>query len=299
MKRYAFTLIELLVVIAIIALLVSILMPSLSKAKSLAVSTGCQMNLRNVGLAQAMYLNDNGGFATFRNDWWLTSARVIKPGDPVGGYDTDCVRWLDLLGVYYLGANDCGISIDAREKAGQGATFVMNTGALWCPADKSRAWNGDGSRRYSSFGVPENVMKAYRVKNEKEVPGGGDALSPSTVHDMNRVSDPSSIVFLGEGGHQSWYHMYAALTEFNLALEVPPGHIQGVTYDHNLRLNYLFIDGHVGGNLDRPPHDFFRLALDMMTAGGLTGEGPAWHTPASQMYITGGYDTFKARFRAP
>jgi prepilin-type N-terminal cleavage/methylation domain-containing protein/prepilin-type processing-associated H-X9-DG protein len=54
-----FTLIELLVVIAIIALLLAILMPALRKVKEAAKEISCRSNLRSVGLAILIYLDDN------------------------------------------------------------------------------------------------------------------------------------------------------------------------------------------------------------------------------------------------
>jgi len=61
-RMHAFTLIELLVVIAIIALLLSIMMPSLAKAKELARATGCKMHMKNLGLALALYQAQNNEY---------------------------------------------------------------------------------------------------------------------------------------------------------------------------------------------------------------------------------------------
>ena len=57
--KKGFTLIELLVVISIIALLLSVLVPSLSLAKEKAKTVLCQNNLRNYGLAGELYLGEN------------------------------------------------------------------------------------------------------------------------------------------------------------------------------------------------------------------------------------------------
>ena len=75
-KRTAFTLIELLVVIAIISLLVSILLPSLSRAKELAKRALCSSNQHHIGLGLLMYASENDEFLpeAYRNpdvvDWY-------------------------------------------------------------------------------------------------------------------------------------------------------------------------------------------------------------------------------------
>jgi len=62
MRRLAFTLVELLVVIGIIAVLISILLPALSKARLSAMSVQCAANLRQVGYISMQYANEFGGY---------------------------------------------------------------------------------------------------------------------------------------------------------------------------------------------------------------------------------------------
>jgi len=66
-KSGAFTLIELLVIIAIIALLAAVLFPVLASARRSAWSAACQSNLRQLGVATAIYLDDNDRFVP----WYL------------------------------------------------------------------------------------------------------------------------------------------------------------------------------------------------------------------------------------
>ena len=75
--RRGFTLIELLVVIAIIAILVSILMPTLSKAKEMAKRVQCVTNQRQVILANQFYAGDNNG-------WFIPNRAKNSSGNEFG-----------------------------------------------------------------------------------------------------------------------------------------------------------------------------------------------------------------------
>src|SRR6195952_30235 len=77
-RRQGFTLVELLVVIGIIALLISILLPALNRAREQARSVQCLSNMKQIGTAFVMYTN-------------AYKQRYPRPG--VDGLKEDCVQW--------------------------------------------------------------------------------------------------------------------------------------------------------------------------------------------------------------
>jgi prepilin-type N-terminal cleavage/methylation domain-containing protein/prepilin-type processing-associated H-X9-DG protein len=139
--RRAFTLIELLVVIAVIALLLSILMPALNKAKDLAQNAACKGNLKNYTLAVSMYGDDNDGKFCDPHHCYFSTVERLPVESGVGGNHLH-LRW-------------CNGDIDLKshpEYGGMLYPYVANARAFICPTYKRLAVRNSDDQFFLAHG---------------------------------------------------------------------------------------------------------------------------------------------------
>lgn len=161
----AFTLIELLVVVGIISLLVSILLPSLQKAKELARLAVCQSNVHNISLKIMMYVSE----------------------DPSGMFPLLCTKATD--GSYCFWENRLGLtSWWARAIPPYGIDYPC------CPSIPEGIYNGVA---YGGFSYAMNPQLGYSLRiHDVEIPSetlviGDNLFSDSLIGDWHLFYRPS------------------------------------------------------------------------------------------------------------
>jgi prepilin-type N-terminal cleavage/methylation domain-containing protein/prepilin-type processing-associated H-X9-DG protein len=199
----AFTLIELLVVVAIIALLISILLPSLGKARKIAKAAACAANLHGIGQGLAIYAADwndaiIGGPTT-------SGAFLIKNGvDPTGVNsnasgpysESNCpnvVRVDDWMSPILALTNN--VNNTAGDVTSRTSRFlqVINTKAFTCPENQipCTQFNGTPLSLTGSFLMPSYSTSAIFYFYPAGYPGGSNL--------QTRGSDPVTGTFSADG----------------------------------------------------------------------------------------------------
>lgn len=242
-RRSAFTLVELLVVIGIIAVLISILLPSLSKARQAAQTVACASNLRQIGLALTMYADahkgtlpygsmsiNTGGYGAWWNGSNMTWDRLIAPYAGTQDSTSQPIDWVTHvpMAVFKCPADAVerwfmyprSYSMNSNWRADWGGTYPNNIYGVGVGITSS-AVGGNGSWPY--------CFKMQQLRNSSELITITESINQGNILGWPTGAAISHIIQQIGDGSMDWP---------NIPPLIPSVHGGG-------RYNYLFADGHV------------------------------------------------------
>jgi prepilin-type N-terminal cleavage/methylation domain-containing protein/prepilin-type processing-associated H-X9-DG protein len=206
-----FTLIELLVVIAIIAILAAMLLPALATAKNKAQATKCISNLRQIGVAFKLYIDDNASFYPVHSWYGNVGGKAGSNSIPGAGFVDTTPATNRPLNLY-----------------------AVNVEVFHCPSDKGDSFPGNQTAVKNCFDCFGNsYMDAWWQDWHGVKHVTGDGVSDQSLKDSEVGVKPVTKIVMGDW---NWHP--------NRPMDVP--NALWHNFKGKRRLNMLYGDGHVG-----------------------------------------------------
>ena len=166
MKRQAFTLIELLVVSAVIGILAAILLPALSRTKSMAHKAICINNQKQIGIVRQLYATDNEGHLVPA----LMSDHLTPPFPDRETSWIANVHWQDILCDSYLDRKTDLFECPANaKKLAKMIAYVRTGSTRYDSAAVEKEWGWGYTANHTEI-KPENFKRLWGIDAEPVLP---------------------------------------------------------------------------------------------------------------------------------